>query len=363
MRALVERGWRVIAATAPGDTRSGLEDEGVEVVDVPFRRGGFSARDASSLRALRCLYHEVSPQLVHHFNAKPIVYGGLVARGFSRTRVVHTVTGLGHAFARQGLSRLGASAAYRLTGPRADAVVFQNCADREVFVHHGWVHPARAHLILSSGVDLDRFGEPARQASEVETVLMVARLLWGKGVGEFVEAARILRRRGHCAPLILGGEWEPEHPDGVDRDYLRAAESEGAITFRGYVVDMPAALDDTAVFVAPSYYPEGVPRVLLEAAASHRPVVAADAAGAREVVRHEETGLLVPRGDPVTLADAIEVLLEHPKQRAVMGEAAHHHVASRFSLQAVTQQHLQIYRDLGLLDAEDCSNGPPEGEG
>lgn len=358
MRALRDRGWHVIAATAPSNDPGGIVEEGVEMVRIAFGRGGFSWCDVAGIRALHRLYKDVSPRLVHHFNAKPVVYGGIAACGLEGARVVHTVTGLGHGWGHRGLSRLSASAAYRWVAPRADAVIFQNSADRDLFVERDWVEPRRARLVVSSGVDLGRFSEPAHGAGEVETVLMVGRLLWAKGVGEFVEAARILRRRGHGVPLMLGGELERDHPDGVGRDYLETAAADGTITFCGYVADMPAALADAAVFVAPSYYREGVPRVLLEAAASGRPVVAADAPGAREIVRHGQTGLLVPPGDGAALADAIEALLQQPEQRTAMGEAAYRHVRDRFSLQAVTDQQLQIYRDLGLLDAQDSGAGP-----
>lgn len=362
MRALIERGWRVIAATDPEGTGSPLLEDGVEVASVPFIRGGVSGHDMDSFRTLHRLYREISPQLIHHFNAKAVVYGGLAARGVEGVTVVHTITGLGHAFTQHRLSRLSASAAYRLTGPRADAIVFQNAADRDLFIDRGWVDPRRARLIVSSGVDIKRYAGSARDAGVVETVLMASRLLWSKGVREFVEAAKILRRRGHGAPIKLGGEWEFDHPDSVGRDYIAAAQSEAAITFCGYIADVPAALADAALVVAPSYYREGVPRVLLEAAASGRPVVAANTPAAQEVVLPGKTGLLVPPGDSTALADAIEALLQDPEQRSTMGEAAYEHVATNFSLQAVTEKQLEVYRDLGLLDEEARAADPPDQE-
>lgn len=350
MHAMRNKGWRVIAAAAPGESVDQLRGALVEFKAVGFRRGGFAPADIRSVRQLWHLYRSVRPRLVHHFNAKPVVYGGLAARFLEGAAVVNTVTGLGHGLDGRTVERFASRAAYRFIGSRADATIFQNAVDCDLFIERKWVTPKRARLVVSSGVDLGRFSEVGTSADECDGILMVTRLLWGKGVREFVEASRILRQRGHHIPLVLGGEWEFDHPDGVDRSFVEAAEREGSIEFRGYIDDMTAALANTAVVVAPSYYREGVARVLLEAGASGRPVVAADAPGAREVVCHGETGLLVPPQDPVALADAIEELLAVPERRRALGEAAYRYVADRFNLDAVTEQYLQVYRDIGALD-------------
>jgi glycosyltransferase involved in cell wall biosynthesis len=351
IRRLQQRGWRVVAATTASGAANELREVGVEVEEVPFRRGGFSPRDMAAARQLRDLYRTMRPDLVHHFNAKPVLYGGLVASGLDETAVVSTITGLGHSFDRRfSVQGLGSKTAYRLVLPQADAVIFQNSMDLSYFIQRGWVDPARAKLIVSSGVDLARFPCGTAGADEAERVLMAVRLLWSKGVGEFIEAARVLRSRGHTTPVRLAGEWEPDHPDAVDPEYVERAEREGLIEFHGYIDDMPRALADAGIFVAPSYYREGVARVLLEAGASRRPVVAADAAGSREVIRYGDTGLLVAPRDPTSLANAIQQLLENPEQRRTMGEAAYRHVSNYFSLDTVTEQQLQVYRDIGVLD-------------
>lgn len=352
MVRLRDYGWRVVAATSPGDWCGWLEAQGIEVAPVPFQRGGVSAGDALSFRRLWDLYREIRPRLVHHFNAKPMTYGGLAARGLKGTRVVSTVTGLGYGFEAGRVEGLGARMAYGMAMRRADAVIFQNMGDRELFLDRGWVCEGRARLIVSSGVELGRFSKPTGDPGINSAVLMAARLLWGKGVGEFVEAARILRRRGHEGPFVLGGEWETDHPDGVQRGFIEEAEREGTIRFTGYIQDMPEALAGSGVFVAPSYYREGVPRVVLEAAASGRAVVAADASGAREVIRDGETGLLVPPRDATELADAIETMLRSPERRRVMGEAAHREAVAHFGLDAVTEQQLEVYREIGALERD-----------
>jgi glycosyltransferase involved in cell wall biosynthesis len=177
---------------------------------------------------------------------------------------------------------------------------------------------------------------------------MVSRLLWSKGVREYVAAAELVRRRHPAVRFQLAGEWDPVHPDAVPPCWVDAAVASGAIEFLGYLDNVAEQLRSSDVFVLPSYYPEGVPRVLLEASACGLPVVSTDVAGCREAVEDQQTGLLVPARDSRRLADAIAALIEAPDWGRRLGEAGRRRALERFDLCHIVEQHLAVYRELGL---------------
>jgi glycosyltransferase involved in cell wall biosynthesis len=178
---------------------------------------------------------------------------------------------------------------------------------------------------------------------------MATRLLWQKGVREYVEAAQIVRKEFPSARFDLAGEWDPMHPDAVDQEWVMQAVQQGNINFLGYLHDLPEQLRFTNLFVFPSSYREGVPRVLLEAAASGVAVVATDAPGCREAVIPGETGILVPPQDSQALAEAILQLLRRPDQLRQMGQTGRQMAIAQFDIQAITEKYFSLYQELGAF--------------
>jgi glycosyltransferase involved in cell wall biosynthesis len=294
------------------------------------------------------MYRERQPDLVHHVTVKPVLYGSLAARLVGGPGVVNAVSGLGYLFLgsrRARLLRPLVKALYRLAlRHRRSRTIFQNPDDRDLFVGSGLVRPDQTVLIRGSGVDCDTF-VPRPEPEGIPVVILPARILWDKGVAEFVEAARLIRQQDTPARFVLVGDPDPGNPAAVPTATLEAWVREGIIDSWGHRRDMPEALSSATVVVLPSYR-EGLPKALLEAAACGRPVVATDVPGCREIVRHNVNGLLVPVRDAPALANATRLLLQSPALRHRLGEAGRRIAEREFAEQLVVDQTLDVYRRL-----------------
>lgn len=342
-------GWQVIAAVSPDVHLQTLSALGVTVEQISFQRGGVALfRDLKAFGQLLRVYRNYNPSLIHLFHAKPIILGNLAAYFTLPCPVVSSMTGLGNAFIQGGITRHLATLAYRSVLTRSQAVIFQNPDDRQLFIKQHWTTPEQTHLIIGSGVDIEQFSPPSPPNNRKDLqVLMVARLLWQKGVREFVEAADIVRTKHPHVKFRLGGEWDMEHLDSIEPAWIHKAVEKKHIQFIGYVNNMPAELKRTAIFVLPSYR-EGVPRVLLEAAATGIPAVTSDTPGCREAVVDGETGYLVPVRDSRQLAEAIIRLVEDHVVRREMGRQARLRAEAKFDIRSITRQHLSLYTELGI---------------
>jgi glycosyltransferase involved in cell wall biosynthesis len=342
-------GWKVVVATTIDDSIDLLVATEVIVEPISFNRGGFSPlSDIKSFWSLRKVYHLYHPTIIHHFHAKPILLGNLAALSVRKTKIINTVTGLGYAFVRGGPTRQLATVGYRLLLSRSDVTIFQNPDDLQLFLRQGWISKATCKLIVSSGVDTERFHPPMTIHHQGLRVLMVARLLWQKGVREFVEAAEIVKQKVATVRFQLAGELDAVHPDAVDEAWIQTAVNRGTVDFLGYLTNIDEQLRATDVFVLPSYYREGVPRVLLEAAASGVPVVTTDVPGCREAVVDGDTGRLVPSQDSQALAEAILEILKDSEQRKKMGLAGRRRIEAEFDIRMITEKQLAIYREIGV---------------
>lgn len=340
-------GFDVHVAAASDHTVPELALHGVTFHAVPFsRRGRNPLGELQTAAALVRVYRRVRPHLVHHVTIKPILYGGLAARLTGVPAVVHAVSGLGYTHLAAGpLARLFRSVlrnVYRISlGHANQTVIFQNDDDRNEFVSNGLVAPKQTVMIRGSGVDPAVFAPGARPEG-VPLVVLPSRLLLHKGVAEFVEAARLLRARGVRARFALVGEADPHNPATVTPEQLEEWGAEGVVEVWGQRSDMPAVLRSAHVACLPSYR-EGLPKVLLEAAATGLPIVTTDVPGCRDVVRDGDNGLLVPPRDAHRLADALEAVLRDPARAARMGARGRERVMNEFTVGSVAAQTLQVY--------------------
>ena len=347
IRRFLDGGWRVVLATADDEEARHFAGLGAVLESVAFNRGGLAlGTDWHAWRRMRAIYRRWRPDLAHHFHAKPVMLGTLAARqmlGYSAA-VVNTITGLGHAFITGGLAARLAGLGYRAALPRSDVTIFQNRDDRQLFLDRGWVPEARVRLIAGSGIDLDRFGyvdRASRQAAPV--IIMMGRLLGQKGIPEFAEVARRVRERWPKACFLLAGEEDPVHPDAVTSEWVR---ERGGVEYLGRLEDVRPLLDEADLLLFPSYR-EGVPRAVMEAAATGLPTVAFDVPGVREAVRDGETGYLVPDRDVDALHARVVQLLEDEEQRLSLGRAARQLAEEAFDIRAIQEQYWNIYRELG----------------
>jgi len=297
------------------------------------------------MRLLR-LYGREKPDLVHHFTVKCVLYGSLACHLIGIRSIVNSVTGLGYVFMDGGGARRWLRSLIKLSYwlvLRHTWVIFQNPDDRAVFLQSRLVDPKRVALIRGSGVDIQLFA-PQPEPAGVPLVVLPARMLWDKGVGEFVAAARALQAQGLRARFALVGDSDNENPASVHSSQLRAWEKEGVIEWWGWMENMDGVYAQAAVVCLPSYYGEGVPKTLIEAAACGRPIVTSDMPGCREVVRHGENGWLVPARDVGALADALCDLLKNPSMRSEMGIRSRAIAEKEFSMELVISQTLALYQ-------------------
>ncbi len=350
-KALQASGCEVVVAAAPerGYARK-IEEQGLRFIPLPLlRRSTAIHRELVTLHALFATYRRERPDLVHHVTIKPVLYGSLVARAVGIPRVINAIPGLGYMFLGHGwrgwLRRRAASLGYRLA-LHGDwvRVIFQNPDDRVLFVSRGLVPERRALVLRGAGVDVDRFG-PGPEPAGIPVVLLASRLLWDKGLRELIEATRRLKRERVTCRVVLVGAPDPENPKSVPPETIRAWEAEGLIEWWGLREDMPEILRAANLVVLPSYR-EGVPKILLEAAACGRAIVATDVPGCREIVRDGENGMLVPPRDVDRLTTAIRTLLSDPFLRAEMGARGRKIVVDEFSDEQVVTQTLAVYRQL-----------------
>lgn len=344
-------GYDVHIATPDHPRRIEIEERGFKFHPIPLTRS--SATPHSELRSLRAfvrLYRRLRPDLVHHVTHKPSLYGSIAARLTGVPAVVNAISGLGYAFVAEGrlaemrreIMLLGYRAAFAHPNCRA---IFQNPEDAALFLKHGVMSPGQYILIPGSGVDLDDF-KAMPEARGHPVIMLAARMLWDKGIADFVAAVRILRTQRSEFRAVLVGAPDPGNPRCIPVEQLRAWEREGVAEWWGHRTDMAQVLASSSVVILPSVYREGVPKVLLEAAASGRAIIATDVPGCRFVVRPGENGLLVPPRDPPGLAQALQALLDDPGLRARMGARSRAIAEAEFGVARVVDATLALYNTL-----------------
>lgn len=344
IRALISAGYEVIAI-APADAHvARIEEMGCRFIALPMdNKGTNPAADAALfLRYLRILARE-RPAAFLGYTIKPNVYGSLAAHALG-IPVINNVSGLGTAFIRDTWLTRVVRTLYRLAFKRSRRVFFQNEDDRSLFIRHKLVALEQTALLPGSGIDLDRFQPvPAADAESQNgfRFLLIARLLYDKGLGEYVEAARLLQVRRPGARCALLGFLDAENRTAVSREDVDRWVREGIIDYLGTADDVRPFIAGADCVVLPSYR-EGTPRTLLEAAAMAKPIIATDVPGCREVVDHGRNGLLCQVKDAGDLARRmIEMIDMPPNERCAMGAAGRTKMENEFDERLVVDTYLQ----------------------
>lgn len=358
-----EAGFDVVVAARERRHGEIIRAAGLRFVPLPFdRRSMNPLRELRQLAMIWRLYRRERPDIVHHIAVKPILYGTLAARLAGVRGIVNAPVGLGYVFSSADRTarnlRPWFRLAYRwLMNPVGSRVIFENGDDLAAFVAEGAVRQADAVLIRGAGVDVTRFRlepdarligtnvEKNAEENAVPVVMLVARMLRDKGVVEFVAAARFLKKSGVAARFVLVGDPDPENPASLDEATLRAWHDGHVIEWWGRREDMPEVFAQADIVCLPSYR-EGLPKVLLEAAASGCARVATDVPGCREAVIDGEDGLLVPPRDMLALAAAIRRLLDDVVLRTALVCRARTRVEQEFSDAIVVSQTLAVYRGM-----------------
>ena len=350
IKELIASGFDVVALVPKGAYFERLRREGIKCIEAPLNRRGYvGIADAISLIRLFLIYRRERPAAVHHFTMHAALFGMLCAKLARVPYRINAVTGLGYFFTgedRQArlTSRLMRSLIRWLFSGNQTHVVLQNQVDYQFFEAHRIGFRSNLRLIRGSGIDANQYAPTERSAEAGPIrVLMASRLLVDKGVNEYIAATQSERFQGKPVEFLLAGDIDEGNPSSVKAAEFEQWSQLPQLTCLGYIEDMPRLLLSVDIVVLPSYR-EGLPRSLLEAAASKIAIVTTDVPGCNEVVVHGFNGLLVPVQDSESLAAAIERLAEDPGLRKDMGERGRERVAELFGEQMVLEKTCAIYK-------------------
>ena len=359
-RAALHSGYEVIIATRVVGDGQKILDEGFRLIPLSLKRRSYNPlRDLGVIRHLREIYKTEKPDIVHHVALKPVLYGTAAALGFKDIRVINALTGLGFLVssnsAKARFLRPIIWNLFRLLLSRTNQhVLLQNRDDMQLLVTRLKVSSEKIVTIRGSGVNVDLF-QPSPEPPGTPIVLFASRMLWIKGLREFVTAARLLRNKGVKARFVLVGDADFGSPSSVPRQQLLEWQEAGALEWWGHKENMPEVFKQINLICLPSQGGEGVPKTLLEAAASGRAIITTNVPGCRDIVRQGVNGILVEPKNATALAAAIEELLNDPERRQKMGERGREIAVGEFSQEQVVKETLSLYSR--LLKPGDLSSG------
>jgi len=353
-KALREAGYEVLLLSPDGEYGPKFTTEGFRWEAFNFSRKGMNPLDElKTVLRLRQLYRAEKPDVVHHFTVKCVLYGSLAAHMIGVPQIINGITGLGFLFSQRTLAKVMRPfiMPFYRRALRNTAAIFQNPDDVVLFRRLRLLRKTDVRLVRGSGARTDVF-LPSPEPSGAPVVMMAARFLWEKGVGEFVEAARILNSRSLNLPkctaetgkarFVLVGDTYPDNPGAVSPEQLQAWVDDDLVEWWGWHDDMGNMFPQAHIVCLPSYR-EGMPLSLAEAGACARPLVATDVPGCREIVQDGVNGFLVPVRDAEALAEALGKLIGDPALRQEMGRRGRELVEAEFCVECIVTETLQVY--------------------
>lgn len=356
LKSACKSGWSIVSLTPrASDAEKELQQAGFECISLCLSRRGLNPlAEIVAIAKLIKIYRQEKPDAVYHATIKPVIYGTIAARLSNTKAIVNAITGLGYVYASESLLarilRPVVNTLYRFAlGSKNTHTIFQNHDDSRTLRNIVGMPSDSVSIIPGSGVDPDVF-QADTEPQDSTTVTMVSRLILEKGVMEYAQAAREVRQAKPEVRFLLVGGTDTESTSGIDQSLVQRWVSDRILDWWGERSDMVNVYNQSSIVVLPSYYGEGIPKVLIEAASCGRPVVTTDHPGCREAVIHGETGILVPPKDPAALAEAIQTLVADPELRARMGAAGRRRVEKDMSTKVVVERTADIFAKL-LPDA------------
>lgn len=345
------RGWEVYLITRVSSLKKRIEKTGIHLIPLNhFKRGMQNPlQEMRSFIEILKIYRTVKPDIIHQVALKPVVMGTVAARLSKIKSIVNAFAGMGSLFASKDKK---ISIAIKpilillriLFKPLNVQLIFQNHFDLDMMVLKRIINIKQATLIKGSGVNINVF-RPHDGVADLPLVLMPSRMLWEKGVGEFVEAAKLINANKKKARFVLAGAPDDENPTAIPTAQLNAWHQSGYIEWWGHQDDMAKVYPKAQIVCLPTYYREGLPKVILEAGACGKPVITTDTIGCRDIIKHGKNGLLVQPRNAVELAEAINDLITDPDRRRLLGMNARDVVEKEYSEEEITKQTFCLYED------------------
>lgn len=345
LRAIKE-GHKVHLACAITDQEDYLKSLGIKIHRVKFKRGLSGVLyDLKSIITLGRIIKTLKPDVCHCVTIKPVLYGGILSRICKVKKTVLAISGLGYVFINNNFKlkilRKFVLFLYKFAISKNTILIFQNNSDREFFTSRKLCDYSQTELIKGSGVDLKYFNfQPEKNGSM--NITFLGRLLKDKGIDEFCRAAEIVLLKHDFAQFKIYGGFDQENPQGINIDYLKTKYNHPNITFYGHTTNVRDALRNSNIVVLPSYR-EGMPKILLEAAASGRAIITTDVPGCRDAIVNNQTGLLVEVKNVINLSNAMQNLICSNKLREEFGKNGRKYAERNFDINEVVKRHVNIY--------------------
>lgn len=351
-RAALKDGFEVVVATRVRKYGDVITGKGLRLIPIGLKRRSKNPFiELISIVEIWKLYYKEKPDIVHHIALKPVIYGGVAAFFCRNIKVVNAIAGLGISFSSANLlAKLIKSlilSTFRLILTRAgSATIVQNPDDLKTLRDIVQIDDKKMHLIKGAGVNIETY-RVYMEPNEKIQIAFVSRMLRDKGVEDFVSAVELLKTDKNMKfTALLVGEPDAENANSVSVKQLRTWDNNGDVIWKGYCADIPKLWSESAICVLPSFYGEGIPKSLIEAAACGRPIVTTDIPGCREIVIDRYNGILVQPRDIVQLANAIRELISNPELRKTLGNNGRKLVEKEFTEQIVIEKTLSLYTEM-----------------
>jgi glycosyltransferase involved in cell wall biosynthesis len=343
----IDAGFDVTVVTRLNKYKESIKERGINVINVNFRRSSKTPFiDLYNLIKLIIIFKKEKPDIIHNVALKTILLGSIAGLFSRNSIIVNAFTGLGYVFSSNQLHAkliiFFIKPVFKLLFKRSNYwTIFQNPDDFNLFNSLGLIEQERNVIIRGSGVDMNEFLQTT-DTNNIPVVMLASRMLWDKGVEEFVKAAKRAHEEKLKAKFILVGDVDKDNPMSIPVSTIMQWTNEFYVSWEGHCIDMPKKLSDASIVCLPSYR-EGLPKVLLEAAAIGRPLIGTDVPGCREIVRNGENGILVKLKDVDSLYEAIKLLVSNRKMRQLMGKRSREIVESELSSDIINLQTIELY--------------------
>ena len=348
-QVLADQGDDVMFLSPEDGYEKKLNEAGFRHVPVKIdNKGKNPIRDLRTYFKYISIFKEHKPDIILQYTIKPNIYGTLAAHRLG-IKCINNIAGLGNLFISKTLFTSIAKTLYKVSQKHAFHIFFQNEDDMHRFIREGIIKKGSPNYerIPGSGVDLSRFQPVPKKDTEHIDFILIARLLWDKGVGEYVEAARVLKKKYPQTRFKVLGFTDTKNPNAISKETVDSWVEEGAIEYLGASDHVEEILRDVDCVVLPSYYREGVPRSLLEAGAMGKPIITTDSVGCRETVIDGETGFLCKPKDVNDLAQKMgSIITMTPEERSVMGIRGHEYIARTFDESKIIERYLGVLNQL-----------------